>query len=82
MLCILGERGDVIRSPDDAEDGNGGRKAHRALQAGRGEDQTSTGFSILFYFFVIIIIKTTEFFNSLLAKLKNSTVGFRVLSHP
>lgn len=56
MLCIPGERGDVIRSPDDAEDGDGGRKAHRALQTPRGEDQTSTGDYFLFFFFVERII--------------------------
>lgn len=54
MLCIPGERGDVIRSPDNTEDGDGGRKAHRALQVGRGEKEPSADFiySQLYLFFI------------------------------
>lgn len=43
MLCIPGERGNVIRSPDDTQDGDGGRKADRALQTGRGKNQIGIG---------------------------------------
>lgn len=67
MLCIPGERGDVIRSPDNTEDGDGGRKTHRALQTGRGEDQTSSGF-----FFFFFIYSRSRILHQFLVEIENS----------
>lgn len=86
MLCIPGERGDVIRSPDDAEDGDGGRKAHRALQTGRGEDRTSADFYLFHtpesssFFSRDRKFHTWQFFQSFLI-CNTAKLGFAVYSH-